>query len=50
MDALTFEGDLGFLADWGVEIVLLDDTGRMAAMRKFQKRFPDVWSEGIGGR
>jgi cytosine/creatinine deaminase len=49
-EAQTFEGDLGFLADHGVEIVLLDDPGCMAAMREFQERFPEVWSEDIGGR
>ena len=49
-EAQTFEGDLGFLAGRGVEIVLLDDPGCMAAMREFQERFPEVWSEDIGGR
>ncbi|HEY6296184.1 MAG TPA: nucleoside deaminase [Streptosporangiaceae bacterium] len=49
-EAQTFEGDLGFLAGHGVEIVLLDDPGCMAAMREFQERFPQVWSEDIGGR
>jgi len=49
-EAQTFEGDLGFLAARGVEIVLLDDPGCMAAMREFQERFPQVWSEDIGGR
>jgi creatinine deaminase len=49
-EASTFAGDLGFLADRGVEIVLLDDEGCMAAMREFQERYPQVWSEDIGGR
>ena len=49
-EAETFEGDLGFLSARGVEIVLLDDPGCMAAMREFQERFPQVWSEDIGGR
>jgi cytosine/creatinine deaminase len=49
-EAQTFEGDLGFLAGRGVEIVLMDDPGCMAAMREFQERFPEVWSEDIGGR
>ena len=49
-EAQTFEGDLGFLSAKGVEIVLLDDPGCMAAMREFQDRFPEVWSEDIGGR
>jgi len=49
-EAQTFEGDLGFLASRGVEIVLLDDPGCMAAMREFQERSPEAWSEDIGGR
>ena len=49
-EAQTFEGDLGFLAGRGVEVVLLDDTGCQAAMREFQERYPQVWSEDIGGR
>ena len=49
-EAETFEGDLGFLADRGVEIVLLDDEGCVAAMQEFQRRYPEVWSEDIGGR
>ncbi len=49
-EAQTFAGDLGFLADRGVEIVLLDDEGCMAAMQEFQTRYPQIWSEDIGGR
>jgi creatinine deaminase len=49
-EASTFPGDLEFLADRGVEVVLLDDERCMAAMREFQQRYPDVWSEDIGGR
>jgi cytosine/creatinine deaminase len=49
-EALTFAGDLAFLADRGVEIVLLDDEGCMAAMQEFQRRYPEIWSEDIGGR
>ena len=49
-EAQTFEGDLGFLAGRGVEIVLLEDEGCVAAMREFQQRYPEVWSEDIGGR
>jgi cytosine deaminase len=49
-EAETFEGDLAFLADRGVEIVLLDDDGCVAAMQEFQQRYPEVWSEDIGGR
>jgi cytosine deaminase len=49
-EAQTFEGDLGFLAGRGVEIVLLDDEDCKAVMREFQRRYPEVWSEDIGGR
>ena len=49
-EAHTFEGDLGFLAGRGAEIVLLEEEGCVAAMRGFQQRYPEVWSEDIGGR
>ena len=49
-EAQTYPGDLGFLADRGVEVVLLDDEGCMAAMQEFQTRYPQIWSEDIGGR
>ena len=49
-EAQTFEGDLGFLTGRGVQIVLLDDEACVAVMREFQQRYPDVWSEDIGGR
>ena len=49
-EARTFEGALGFLRSQGVEILLLDDPGCIAAMEEFQARYPRVWSEDIGGR
>ena len=49
-EARTFAGDLGFLRDRGVEITLLDDADCIAAMAEFQARYPQVWSEDIGGR
>lgn len=49
-EARTFEGDLGFLRSKGVQVVLLDDPGCIAAMQEFQARYPEVWSEDIGGR
>ena len=49
-EARTFAGDLDFLAARGVEIVLLDDEGCIAAMEEFQRRYPEIWSEDIGGR
>jgi creatinine deaminase len=49
-EARTFAGDLDFLRSKGVEIVLLDDQACVAAMQEFQARYPQVWSEDIGGR
>jgi creatinine deaminase len=49
-EAETFAGDLGLLADRGVEVVLLDDERCKSLMREFQQRYPQVWSEDIGGR
>jgi len=49
-EAETFAGDLAFLAGRGVEIVLLGDENCVAAMAEFQRRYPEVWSEDIGGR
>jgi cytosine deaminase len=49
-EARTFAGDLDFLRSRGVSVVLLDDPGCVAAMEEFQTRYPEVWSEDIGGR
>src|SRR5438445_6243728 len=49
-EAQTFAGDLGFLSDRGVAVILLDDEGCMAAMQEFQARYPQTWTEDIGGR
>ena len=49
-EARTFEGDLGFLRAKGVDVVLLDDPACVAVMTEFQARYPQVWSEDIGGR
>ncbi|MGD0558173.1 MAG: nucleoside deaminase [Streptosporangiaceae bacterium] len=49
-EAATFEGDLGFLESRGVDVVLLNDPDCVAVMREFQQRYPQVWSEDIGGR
>ena len=49
-EAQTFVGDLDFLVSKGVEIVLLEDPACVAAMAEFQQRYPQVWSEDIGGR
>lgn len=49
-EAETYAGDLDFLTDRGVDVVLLNDPGCVAVMREFQERYPGVWSEDIGGR
>ena len=49
-EAQTFAGDLDFLVSRGVDIVLLEDPACVAAMEEFQQRYPQVWSEDIGGR
>ena len=49
-EARTFAGDLDFLRDRGVQVMLLDDPACVAVMEEFQTRYPDVWSEDIGGR
>ena len=49
-EATTFAGDLEFLKSRGVKVVLLDDPRCTALMREFQQRYPDIWSEDIGGR
>ena len=49
-EATTFAGDLDFRRGHGVTVVLADDERCVAVMREFQERFPEVWSEDIGGR
>jgi cytosine deaminase len=49
-EATTFAGDLEFLRKHAVTVTLLDDECCMAVMREFQERYPEVWSEDIGGR
>jgi cytosine/creatinine deaminase len=49
-EATTFAGDLEFLRQRGVTVMLVDDDRCKAVMREFQERYPEVWSEDIGGR
>jgi cytosine/creatinine deaminase len=49
-EATTFAGDLDLLVARGVDVLLLDDERCTAVMREFQERYPEVWSEDIGGR
>ncbi|MGV9568486.1 nucleoside deaminase [Streptomyces nigra] len=47
-EAVTFSGGHEWLAEHGVEILLLDDPGCVALMRDFVARHPDLWNEDIG--
>ncbi|MDQ0959894.1 creatinine deaminase [Streptomyces sp. B4I13] len=47
-EATTFRGGHDWLAEHGVEIVLLDDAECVAMMRDFIERNPALWNEDIG--
>ncbi|KUN93637.1 nucleoside deaminase [Streptomyces caeruleatus] len=47
-EAVTFTGGHDWLAEHGVEVVLLDDPGCVGLMRGFTKDHPDLWNEDIG--
>ncbi|GAX52520.1 nucleoside deaminase [Streptomyces olivochromogenes] len=47
-EAQTFHGGHDWLAEHGVEIVLLDDPECAALMRDFIKDHPALWNEDIG--
>ncbi|MFJ2241483.1 nucleoside deaminase [Streptomyces sp. NPDC087859] len=47
-EATTFHGGHDWLAEHGVEIVLLDDPECVAMMRDFIKNNPALWNEDIG--
>jgi cytosine/creatinine deaminase len=49
-EARTYAGDLDFLVQQGVDVVLLDDDRCVAVMQEFQDLYPEIWSEDIGGR
>lgn len=44
----TFPGELEFLRQCGVEVVLLDDPKCRELMTRFQEQYPEVWAEDIG--
>lgn len=44
----TFPGELAFLRERGVEVVVLDDPRCRELMERFQREFPAVWAEDIG--
>ena len=43
----TFEGNCDFLAERGVEVVLLDDPDCIALMTRFISERPELWNEDI---
>ncbi|MDH3472968.1 MAG: nucleoside deaminase [Rhodospirillales bacterium] len=43
----NFEGDTGFLAERGVEVVMLDDPDCIALMERFIREKPELWNEDI---
>ncbi|MEV2216989.1 nucleoside deaminase [Streptomyces sp. NPDC050997] len=47
-EAVTFHGGHDWLADHGVEIVLLDDPECVGMMREFIGKNPALWNEDIG--
>jgi creatinine deaminase len=46
----SFPGNLGFLRDHGVEVVLLDDPECVGLMQRFIRERPELWDEDIAGR
>jgi cytosine deaminase len=47
-EARTFVGGHDWLAEHGVEIVLLDDAGCFDLLQAYIARYPQVWNEDIG--
>jgi creatinine deaminase len=47
-EARTFQGQHGWLAEHGVDVVLLDDPECVELMTTFIKERPDLWNEDIG--
>ena len=48
-EAENFPGNLEFLRERGVEVVLLDDADCKALMSRFIAERPDLWHEDIAG-
>jgi creatinine deaminase len=47
-EAKTFSGELDYMVQRGVEVIVLDDARCVAAMKRFQNDHPDLWFEDIG--
>jgi cytosine deaminase len=43
----NFEGNAGFLAERGVEVVTLEDPDCIALMERFIREKPELWNEDI---
>ena len=49
-EAANFGGNVEFLRERGVEVLVLDDPDCKALMSEFIRKYPDVWDEDIAGR
>jgi cytosine deaminase len=47
---VNFPGNIGFLRDHGVEVVLLDHEDCKRLMARFIRERPELWDEDIAGR
>lgn len=47
-EAKSFRGNVKFLRSKGVEVTVLNDPRCVDLMKKFQKKFPEIWKEDIG--
>lgn len=47
-EAVTFVGGHDWLAEHGIEVVVIDDRECVEMMRRFAEEHPDVWAEDIG--
>ncbi|MCB9963323.1 MAG: nucleoside deaminase [Rhodospirillales bacterium] len=48
-DTVNSEGNVAFLRDRGVEVIVLDDPECIALVQKFRAEKPDLWDEDWGG-
>ncbi|MEX0808246.1 MAG: hypothetical protein WD044_05915 [Dongiaceae bacterium] len=48
-DRETYSGDIGFLADRGVDVVVLDDPACRALLRRFIEERPALWNDVVAG-
>jgi cytosine/creatinine deaminase len=46
----SFPGNIDFLKEHGIDVVLLNDPQCESLMQKFIKEKPDLWNEDIAGR